>query len=103
MAVIEVDELTVNVAAAEPSLTEVAPVKFVPVIVTFVPVKPCVGVKPVIVGLRTATVVTVKFVELVPVPFGGRDGDLARRRAARDVGVDARVRVDGEVHRRACR
>jgi hypothetical protein len=67
VAVIEVAELTVKEAGLLPSFTEVAPVKFVPVIVTFVPGKPDVGVKPVIVGFG-GVVVTVKFVELVPVP-----------------------------------
>ena len=36
VAVIVVEEATVNEAGAVPSLTEVAPVKFVPVIVTLV-------------------------------------------------------------------
>jgi hypothetical protein len=39
------------VAATPPTVTEVAPVKFVPVTVTVVPVAPLVGVKLVIVGL----------------------------------------------------
>jgi len=68
VATIFVDELTVNEAASDPSFTDVAPVKFVPVIVTFVPVKPCVGVNPVIVG-PGELLVTVKLVELAPVPF----------------------------------
>ena len=45
----------------------VAPVKFVPVIVTVVPTGPLVGVKLVIVGAGTP-LVTVKEVALVPVP-----------------------------------
>ena len=68
VAVIDVDELTVNTAAVVPSFTDVVPVKFVPMIVTFVPWKPCVGVNPVIVG-PGAFVVTVKFDELAPVPM----------------------------------
>jgi hypothetical protein len=44
--------------------TAVAPVKFVPLIVTLVPTIPLVGVKLVIVGGCT----TVKLVPLVPVP-----------------------------------
>ena len=79
-----VDELTVKLAALLPSFTDVAPVKLVPVIVTFVPGKPWVGVKPLIVGFGE-TVVTVKLAELVPVPFAVGDGDRAGRRAARDV------------------
>jgi hypothetical protein len=37
VAVIVVDELTVYVATTLPSLTRIVPVKFVPVMVTFVP------------------------------------------------------------------
>ena len=47
-------------------LTAVAPVKFVPLIVTLVPTGPLVGAKPVIVGGFT----TVKLVALVAVPPG---------------------------------
>ena len=65
-----------------PSLTDVAPVKFVPVIVTFVPVKPVVGVKLVIVGAPPPLVVTVKLVELVPVPFGVTAPSAWRRAGA---------------------
>jgi len=68
--VIFVAELTVNDAATVPSFTDVVLLKFVPVIVTFVLVKPTVGVKPLIVGAPPPLVVTVKFVELWPVPFG---------------------------------
>jgi hypothetical protein len=50
VAVILVDELTVKAAARLPSLTDVAPVKFVPVIVTTVLAKPTVGEKLEIVG-----------------------------------------------------
>ena len=42
--------LTVNVAALAPKFTAVAPVKFVPVIVTKVPFGPEVGLTPVTVG-----------------------------------------------------
>jgi hypothetical protein len=64
VAVILVAELTVNVADVPLNLTEVAPVRFVPVIVTLVPTGPLVGVNDVIVGVP----VTVKFVALVAVP-----------------------------------
>jgi hypothetical protein len=62
----------VKIAAAsgcEPvplNVTAVAPVKFVPLIVTLAPTIPLVGVKLVIVGGLT----TVKLVPLVPVPPG---------------------------------
>lgn len=53
-AVICVADTTVNVVAGrEPKLTPIAPVKFVPVIVTTVPGSPVVGVKPVMVGILT--------------------------------------------------
>lgn len=70
VAVIFVDELTVKVAAVPPSFTEVAPVKFVPVIVTCVRANPNVGVNPLIVGAPPPPPlpVTVKLAELVPVP-----------------------------------
>src|SRR5215813_11357971 len=42
--------LTENVAETPPTVTEVAPVKFVPVSVTEVPAAPLVGLKPAIVG-----------------------------------------------------
>jgi hypothetical protein len=62
--VILVEPFTVKVAAVPWNFTEVAPVKPVPLMVTLVPTAPLVGVKEVIVG----GVVTVKLVELVPVP-----------------------------------
>jgi hypothetical protein len=62
VAVIRVEELTVKVADLPLKVTEVAPVKLPPVIVTSVPARPLAGVKLVIQG------VTVKFVVLVPVP-----------------------------------
>ena len=50
-AVILVTELTVNdVAAIPPKLTEVAPVKFVPIMVMVAPIAALVGVKDVILG-----------------------------------------------------
>src|SRR5947209_626095 len=45
-----VEETTVNVVDVDPSLTAVAPVKLVPLIVTSVPVCPAVGEKLVILG-----------------------------------------------------
>ncbi len=70
LALMLVDELTVNVdAAVLLNLTAVAPVKLVPVIDTFVPTGPLVGVKEVTVGGLPPPPVTVKFVVLVPVPF----------------------------------
>ena len=62
VAVIRVEELTVNVAEVPLNVTAVAPVKLPPVIVTRVPARPLAGVKLVIQGA------TVKFVVLVPVP-----------------------------------
>jgi hypothetical protein len=56
----------VKLADVVPSLTEVAPVKPEPVIVTDLPVGPYVGEKPVIFGV--VAVVTVNDDELVPVP-----------------------------------
>ena len=50
VALIWVAEMTVNAAAFPPIVTDVAPVKRVPVIVTTVPMLPWAGVKPVIVG-----------------------------------------------------
>ena len=49
------------------NFTDVAPVKFVPLMVTVVPTRPVVGVKLVIVG---ALAVTVKLVALVAMPPG---------------------------------
>jgi hypothetical protein len=68
VAVIFVEDFTVNVAETPWNVTLVAPVKFVPVIVTVVPTGPEVGEKEVIVGLAAA--VTVKFCELVAIPSG---------------------------------
>jgi hypothetical protein len=67
VAVICVAEFTVKDAAVEPSVTELAPVKFVTVKVTLVPTGPLVGLKPDTVGAGT---VTVKLPELVAEPFG---------------------------------
>ena len=54
VATIVVDETMVNVAAVPPNDTDVAPVKFVPVIVTGVPpaVEPELRLRPVTVGAR---------------------------------------------------
>ena len=72
VAEMRVAELTVKPADTVPSLTEVAPVKFVPLIVTLVPVNPKVGEKLVIVGALPPPPpppVTVNDVALVPVPL----------------------------------
>ena len=61
---IAVSELTVKLAFTPLNLTAVAPVKFVPLIVTLVPTGPLVGVKLVIVGADT----TVKPLALLAVP-----------------------------------
>src|SRR5438067_1500104 len=66
VAVIFVPEFTVNVALVPLNFTDVAPVKFVPLIVTLVPTGPLEGAKLVIVG----GFVTVKALLLVPVPSG---------------------------------
>jgi len=58
--------LNLNDALVPLNVTEVAPLRFAPLIVTDVPTLPLAGVKPVIVGGRFAT--TVKFVELIAVP-----------------------------------
>src|SRR5207302_1671092 len=63
---IAVSEVTVNVALTPLNDTDVAPVKFVPLIVTLVPTGPLVGVKLVIVGGLT----TVNELALVAVPPG---------------------------------
>ena len=63
---IEVAEVTVKLALTELKVTEVAPLKFVPLMVTVVPTGPVVGAKPVIVGGLT----TVNALELVAVPPG---------------------------------
>ena len=62
-----VAEVTVKVAVVPLNLTAVAPVKFVPLIVTLVPAGPVAGVKVVIVG---GLAVTVKLLALVAVPAG---------------------------------
>src|SRR5205807_793103 len=63
---IAVAELTVKLAPVAPNCTAVAPVKFVPLIVTLVPVGPLLGAKLVIVGGLT----TVKLLALLVVPPG---------------------------------
>jgi hypothetical protein len=63
VAVIVPELLTVNVAALPPNETAVAPVKFVPVIVTPVPTAPIAGAKEVMAG------VTVKRVVVTIAPF----------------------------------
>jgi hypothetical protein len=71
VALMLVPELTVNVVAAVPlNFTLVAPVKFVPVIETFVPTGPLVGVNELTVGGLPPPPVTVNELALVPVPFG---------------------------------
>ena len=68
VAVTCVEEFTVNVVAEVPlNLTEVAPVKFVPVIATDVPTGPETGVNEAIVGGEDE--ITVKFAALVAVPL----------------------------------
>jgi hypothetical protein len=62
-----VDVLLVIVAATPPIVTAVAPDRFVPLIVTDEPTQPALGVKDVIAG---PPAVTVKLLELVPVPDG---------------------------------
>ena len=66
-AVILVDEFTTKVAETPPNLTEVVPVKFVPLIVTEVPTGPDIGENDEIVGFA---VVTVNLWALVAVPPG---------------------------------
>jgi hypothetical protein len=65
-ALILVGDTTVKVAAALPSLTEVAPAKFVPVMTTVAPLWAWVGENDEIVG--RPGFVTVKFCVLVAVP-----------------------------------
>jgi hypothetical protein len=65
-AVIRVAESSVNPAAVPLNVTAVAPVRFVPVITTDVPIPPLVGTKLVIVGAA----ITVNCEPLVPVPPG---------------------------------
>jgi hypothetical protein len=62
-----VAEATVKVALVPLKATAVAPLRFVPVIVTAVPAAPLAGVKPEIVGDGPATV---KLLVLVAVPLG---------------------------------
>src|SRR5438093_10055169 len=70
VALMLVSELTWKVVADVPlNFTLVAPVKCVPVIDTFVPTGPLVGVNDVMLGGFPLDV-TVKLLELVPVPFG---------------------------------
>src|SRR5437660_685683 len=64
VAVIWVEELTAKVALAPLNVTEVAPVRFVPVITTLVPAGPLLGEKPAIVGAA----ITVKLLALLAVP-----------------------------------
>jgi hypothetical protein len=61
-----VSEVTEKLAALPLNVTAVAPVKFVPLIVTLAPTSPLVGVKLAIAGGLT----TVKFVALVANPPG---------------------------------
>jgi hypothetical protein len=65
--VIWVAELTVNVAVSPLNRTDVAPVRFVPVIVTLVPIGPLAGLMEVMVGGK-AVAVTEKLVALRPEP-----------------------------------
>ena len=55
------------------NVTAVAPVKFVPLSVTLVPTGPLVGVKLVIVGAGTASVVNVKSADVARFPTASRD------------------------------
>ena len=71
VACIVVAELTVKLVALTPlNVTAVAPVKFVPVIVTVLPTGPLVGVKLVIVGGGGGGASTVNVLALVAVPPG---------------------------------
>jgi hypothetical protein len=70
VAEIDVAELTEKLALVPLNVTAVAPVKFVPLIVTVVPTGPLVGVKLVIVGAGGGPPVTVKLLLLVAVPPG---------------------------------
>lgn len=66
-AVILVADTTINeVAAVPPKLTAVVPMKFVPVMVTVVPLGPVVGVKLVIVGGRATVKLELLVIELHP-------------------------------------
>jgi hypothetical protein len=68
VAVIRVALFTVKDAATLLNVTEVAPVKFDPLILTDVPTRPLVGLNEVIVG--PPELVTLKLLELVAVPWG---------------------------------
>jgi hypothetical protein len=61
-----VSELTVKLALTPLNVTAVAPVKFVPLIVTLLPTGPLVGVKLVIVGGLTTTVNALALVAVPP-------------------------------------
>src|SRR2546428_964629 len=66
---ITVGELTAYVVAAtEPKVTELAPVKFVPLICTLVPTGPLGGAESLMVGGAGGGLVTVKLLALVAVP-----------------------------------
>jgi hypothetical protein len=67
VALISVSELTVNKAVAALNFTNVAAVKFVPMIVTLVPTAPVVGENEPITG-RAVGLLTMKLVTLVAVP-----------------------------------
>src|SRR2546425_13118375 len=67
-------EVTVKGAALTPlNITAVAPVKFVPLIVTLVPTGPLIGVKPVIVGGLTTVTLTAA-VAVLPAPSRAKAG-----------------------------
>jgi len=66
VALSEEAETTVNAALVPPNVTLVVPVKFAPVIVTFVPTGPLVGVNDEMVGAGTVTVNTVALVAVPP-------------------------------------
>jgi hypothetical protein len=69
VAMIDVLDKTLKLAFTPLNLTAVAPLKFVPVIVTLVPSGPLMGKKPLIAG-TLLPVVTVKLLELVAVSTG---------------------------------
>jgi len=68
VAVIAVAELTVKLALVPLNSTDVAPVKFVPLIVTLVPAGPLLGVKLAIVGGLETVTVTGSDVHVVRLP-----------------------------------
>src|SRR2546422_11630385 len=72
---IAVAEVTVKLVLTPLNVTAVAPVKFVPLVVTLAPTDPLVGVKPVIVGAGAAAAVAAP----VPPPpgIGRRNGPVA--------------------------